>query len=142
MDALGWDEVLLRLGVAVVSGAIIGLDREVRDKPAGLRTMSLVSLGSAVFVLAALGGEGTDNPLPAIQGIVTGIGFLGAGTIIRGQTDEAVRGLTTAASIWLAAALGIACGVASWPLVAVGCGLGLALIVAEPFERWIKARLQ
>ena len=69
MDSLGFDDVFLRLFVAVVSGAIIGLDREVRDKPAGLRTMSLVSLGSAVFVLASLGGDGADNPLPAIQGI-------------------------------------------------------------------------
>ena len=142
MDSLGYDDVFLRLAVAVISGAIIGLDREVRDKPAGLRTMSLVSLGSAVFVLAALGGDGSDNPLPAIQGIITGIGFLGAGAIIRGPSDQAVQGLTTAASIWLASALGIASSRAAWPLVFAGCAFGLLVLIAEPFERWIKARFR
>ena len=140
MDSLSNADVLLRLGVAVLSGAIIGLDREVRDKAAGLRTMALVSLGSAVFVMTALDGESSDSPSRAIQGIVTGIGFLGAGAIIRGQSEESIRGLTTAASVWLAAALGIACGRALWPLAAVGCAFGLLVLVAEPFERWIKAR--
>src|SRR5215207_7615543 len=109
MLPLGHIDVFLRLGAAVLAGALIGIDREIRDKPAGLRTITLVSLGSAVFTLTALGAGMSDSTSRVIQGIVTGIGFLGAGTIIRGQTDQSIRGLTTAASIWLAAAIGISC---------------------------------
>jgi putative Mg2+ transporter-C (MgtC) family protein len=141
MIALGYDDVLLRLGAAVLVGAIIGFDREIRNKPAGLRTMALVALGSAVFVLTTVGHANADATSRAIQGIVTGVGFLGAGTIIRGRTEESVRGLTTAASIWLAAAVGIACGLADWPLVVVGCGLGVLILVLEPIDRWVKSRL-
>jgi putative Mg2+ transporter-C (MgtC) family protein len=142
MSSLGFDDVLLRLGAAVLVGALIGLDREIRNKPAGMRTIALVALGSAVFVMAAL-----DNSIPtestsrAIQGIVTGVGFLGAGTIIRGRTEEDVKGLTTAASIWLASAVGIACGLAFWPLVVVSCGLGVLILVIEPIDRWLKTKV-
>jgi putative Mg2+ transporter-C (MgtC) family protein len=110
MGSLTYEDVFLRVGAAVLVGALIGLDRELRGKPAGLRTVALVALGSAVFVLTAAGlapGISSDSIPSAIQGIVTGIGFLGAGSIIRGQTEDAVRGLTTAASIWLAAAVGL-----------------------------------
>jgi putative Mg2+ transporter-C (MgtC) family protein len=140
MDSLGYFEVFLRLGAAVLAGALIGLDRQIRQKPAGLRTVSLVSLGAAVFVLAASGGS-SDSNSRVIQGIVTGIGFLGAGAIIRGQTEESVRGLTTAASVWLAAAVGIACGLAFWPLVVVASGFGLLILVIEPIDRWLKAKV-
>ncbi len=81
-----------------------------------------------------------DSTSRVIQGIVTGVGFLGAGTIIRGQTEESVHGLTTAASIWLASAIGIACGLARWPLVIVACALGMVVLVLEPIDRWLKAR--
>ena len=140
MNSLGYDDVFLRLGSAVLVGAIIGFDREIRNKPAGLRTMALVALGSAVFVLTALGSATSDSTSRVIQGIVTGVGFLGAGTIIRGQTEESVRGLTTAASIWLASAIGIACGLALWPLVIGACVLGVIVLVLEPIDRWLKAR--
>ena len=123
MGSLGYADVFLRLGAAVLMGAIIGLDRELRGKPAGLRTVALVALGSAVFVLTAAGEGNPDSTSRVVQGIVTGIGFLGAGTIIRGQTEESVKGLTTAASIWLAAAAGIACGLAQWALVACASAL-------------------
>ncbi|RPI48307.1 MAG: MgtC/SapB family protein, partial [Acidobacteria bacterium] len=129
MSSLGYLDVVSRLGAAVLVGALIGFDREVRNKPAGLRTMALVALGSAVFVLTALGGATADSTSRAIQGIVTGVGFLGAGTIIRGRTEESVRGLTTAASIWLASAIGIACGLALWPLVIAASALGLLVLV-------------
>jgi putative Mg2+ transporter-C (MgtC) family protein len=141
MVSLGFLEVFLRLGAAVLAGGLIGFDREVRNKPAGLRTMALVALGSAVFVLAAAGAENADSTSRVIQGVITGVGFLGAGTIIRGQTEESVRGLTTAASIWLAAAAGVACGLALWPLVLVSCCLGLLILVLEPIERWLKSRV-
>jgi putative Mg2+ transporter-C (MgtC) family protein len=140
MLSLGYVDVFLRLGAAVLAGALIGLDRQVRRKPAGLRTVSLVSLGSAVFVLAATGGSDDANAR-VIQGIVTGIGFLGAGVIIRGQTEETVRGLTTAASVWLAAAVGVACGLAFWPLVVLSTGFGLLILVLEPIDQWLKSKV-
>jgi putative Mg2+ transporter-C (MgtC) family protein len=140
MLSLGYLEVFLRLGAAVLAGALIGLDRQVRNKPAGLRTVSLVSLGAAVFVLTATGGS-TDSNSRVIQGIVTGVGFLGAGAIIRGQTEETVRGLTTAASVWLAAAVGVACGLAFWPLVVLSTGFGLLILVLEPIDQWLKSKV-
>ena len=137
-----YTDVVLRLGAAVVVGALIGLDRELRGKPAGFRTVALVSLGSAMFVLTAVGGGGTpDATSRAIQGIVTGVGFLGAGTIVRGQTQDSVKGLTTAASVWLAAATGIACGLALWPLVVTASAFGLVVLAFEPVEAWLKRRL-
>ena len=142
MTVLSYGEVFLRLGAAVGAGALIGLDRELRHKPAGLRTLALVSLGSALFVLETLDPARayTDATSRVIQGVVTGVGFLGAGSIIRGQSEESVRGLTTAASIWLAAATGIACGLANWPLVVAACLLGLLVLTITPVERVLHNR--
>ena len=141
MVSLGYLDVFFRLGAAVLAGALIGFDREVRNKPAGLRTMSLVSLGSAVFVVAGAESVSADSSSRVIQGVITGVGFLGAGSIIRGRTEQSIRGLTTAASIWLAAAVGVACGLALWPLVLLACGLGLLILVLEPLDRWLKAKV-
>jgi putative Mg2+ transporter-C (MgtC) family protein len=143
MDSLSYGAVFLRLGAAVGIGALIGLDRELRRKPAGLRTLALVSLGSAVFILETIDparSAYTEATSHVIQGIVTGVGFLGAGSIMRGATDDSIRGLTTAASIWLAAASGVACGLANWPLVLVGSGLGLLVLIITPVERVIHNR--
>ena len=141
MVSLGYLDVFFRLGAAVLAGALIGFDREVRNKPAGLRTMSLVSLGSAVFVVAGSESISADSSSRVIQGVITGVGFLGAGSIIRGRTEQSIRGLTTAASIWLAAAVGVACGLALWPLVLIACCLGLLILVLEPLDRWLKAKV-
>lgn len=143
MGSLTYGDVFLRLGAAVLVGALIGLDRELRGKPAGLRTVALVALGAAVFVLTAAGVSEADpdSTSRVIQGIVTGIGFLGAGSIIRGQTEDSVKGLTTAASIWLAAAAGIACGLALWPLVTCAGALGMLILMFDPIETWLKGRL-
>lgn len=141
--SLTYGAVFLRLAAAVAAGALIGLDRELRHKPAGLRTLALVALGSAVFVLETIDstrGVYTDATSRVIQGIVTGVGFLGAGSIMRGAGEESVRGLTTAASIWLAAATGIACGLANWPLVVGGSALGLLVLLITPVERVIHNR--
>jgi putative Mg2+ transporter-C (MgtC) family protein len=142
MAAVPYGDVFLRLAAAVVAGSLIGLDRERRRKPAGLRTVALVSLGSAAFVLAAIDGGGTLDPVSrVIQGVVTGVGFLGAGSIIRGRGGEAsVRGLTTAASIWLAAGIGIACGTGNWPLAIGASLLGLLVLTLTPVERIIQHR--
>jgi putative Mg2+ transporter-C (MgtC) family protein len=142
MTSLTYVEVFLRLSAAVGAGALIGLDRELRRKPAGLRTLALVSLGSALFVLETIDALSAhpDATSRVVQGVVTGVGFLGAGSIIRGHDEESVRGLTTAASIWLAAATGIACGLANWPLVVAACLLGLLVLTITPVERVIHNR--
>jgi len=102
-----YTEIFLRLILAVVFGGLIGLEREIVHRPAGVRTHMLVSLGSALFVLIALEAipEGIDK---IIAGIATGIGFLGAGTIFKAKSE--VHGLTTAASVWAVAAVGLAIG--------------------------------
>jgi putative Mg2+ transporter-C (MgtC) family protein len=106
-------DILLRMGSALVAGGLIGLERTYRGRAAGLRTYALVALGSALLVAAAeyavsWAAPGTGDPTRVIQGIVTGIGFLGAGVIIK--EGFTVRGLTTAASIWVVAAIGVAFG--------------------------------
>jgi putative Mg2+ transporter-C (MgtC) family protein len=142
MEPLGYLDVFFRLGAAMLAGAVLGLDREIRNKPAGLRTMSLVALGSAVFIVTAAATATADSASRVIQGVITGVGFLGAGSIIRGQTEESVRGLTTAASIWLASAVGIACGLGLWSIVLISSVFGLLILVLEPIDRWLKARVR
>jgi putative Mg2+ transporter-C (MgtC) family protein len=105
-------DMLLRLVLAFIAGALVGVEREHREKPAGLRTHMLVAGGAAMFTVASLtlgdeAGVGRDPTRIAAQ-IVTGVGFLGAGAIFRSGSD--IVGLTTAATIWVAAALGVLCG--------------------------------
>jgi putative Mg2+ transporter-C (MgtC) family protein len=103
--------VTIRLSIALLVGAVIGLDREGQGKSAGLRTHMLVSLGAALFVVAAFESGATPGDITrVIQGVATGIGFLGGGVILKLVQEHKVKGLTTAASIWLTAALGIAAG--------------------------------
>jgi putative Mg2+ transporter-C (MgtC) family protein len=113
---IGWPEVLLRLAVAAALGAAIGLEREWRERQAGLRTHLLVSVGSALFTLVSAYGFSNFgarvDPTRIAAQIVTGIGFLGAGAIIR--QGLSVRGLTTAATLWLVAAIGMAVGAGYW----------------------------
>src|ERR1035437_3695529 len=117
-------DIFLRFSMATVVGGLIGLNRELRHKPAGLRTHALVALGAAVatslVVWSAVGATSLhfDSMSRVIQGIITGIGFLGAGVILRTENGKSVHGLTTAASIWLAACLGSACGAGAWLIVA------------------------
>jgi putative Mg2+ transporter-C (MgtC) family protein len=110
VPTLHWDEALLRLALAAVLGAAVGLERELRDREAGLRTHLLVALGSALFTIAGAYGFHTlrTDPTRVAAQIVTGIGFLGAGAIIR--QGFIVRGLTTAATLWVVAAIGLAVG--------------------------------
>ncbi|MEQ8966834.1 MAG: MgtC/SapB family protein [Azospirillaceae bacterium] len=125
------DTLLLRLGAAALGGMIIGLDREILGKAAGLRTMMLVSLAAAVFTILTLGlaadPGGTDtriraDPIRVVEAVVTGVAFLGAGSII--QARGAVRGLTTGAGIWMVGAIGTACGAGLYVLA------GLATVMA------------
>jgi putative Mg2+ transporter-C (MgtC) family protein len=115
-------EVILPLAVAVILGGLVGLERMRKDRPAGFRTYMLVSLGAASFVLIATrlyaatqgSGPGGPDPIRMIDGVATGIGFLGAGSIVRSGGD--VRGVTTAAGIWAVGALGAACGLRYYDL--------------------------
>jgi putative Mg2+ transporter-C (MgtC) family protein len=122
-------QALLRLSLAAVFGAIIGYEREVIHKPAGLRTMMLVSLGSCLFTLASLeaahGFAGADPSRIAAQ-VVTGIGFLGAGSILRAGTS--VVGVTTAACIWLVAAVGLATGLGLYGYALFASLLGFVIL--------------
>ena len=134
-------DILVRLVSATLLGAILGLNRNLRGKAAGLRTHALVSLGAAVAVLTAdmiVGtGPGADRGAVtrAIQGIVAGVGFLGAGAILKTRSTRAIRGLTTASVIWLAATIGIACGAGHWRAAALAVGLALVvLILGRPLE--------
>ena len=101
----------LRMTVALLLGAVIGWDRERRDAEAGLRTHMLVSLGAAIFVLVpAESGMGSDELSRIVQGVVSGIGFLGAGAVLKQSEEGRIHGLTTAASIWATAAVGMSAG--------------------------------
>ena len=112
--------IAVRLIVAMVFGAVIGIQRERAGKPAGLRTHMLVALGAAVFVIASDEfGMNPDSISRVIQGLVTGIGFLGAGAILKLYDKRAVEGLTTAAGIWMTAALGVAVGLGRFGLALV-----------------------
>jgi putative Mg2+ transporter-C (MgtC) family protein len=119
-----WFNICLRLGLALLIGGIIGWERQIKRKPAGLRTHMLVSLGSAVFTIIIIQVSGEKINVEAlsrvIQGIATGIGFVGAGEILRQSPQKSqsveIHGLTSAAAIWVAAALGIASGCGLWQL--------------------------
>ena len=114
------ERVLLRLISAVLLGSIVGFEREKAGKPAGLRTHILVCLGTAIVVLACAGAQmNMDGLSRVIQGIVTGIGFIGAGSILKLDQERDIQGLTTAAGLWMTAAIGVACGLGT---------IGLALI--------------
>ena len=132
-------ELIIRLVVAAVLGSLIGLEREWHDKPAGLRTHILVCVGAAVFTVAAL-GIGKETEIARIAaGVVTGIGFLGAGTIFREK--ERVRGLTTAADLWVLAAIGLAVGIGYYVLAAISTALMLIiLILGGKIDRYIRAK--
>ena len=130
-------DIVIRLCAAALAGAALGLNRDLRGKPTGVRTLGLVGLASAAAVLAVGRGNMADASR-VIQGIVTGIGFLGAGVIIRNEIGKRVHGLTTAACVWLTACIGAACGVGEWHLIAVAVAVVFALLVlGGPFERLI-----
>lgn len=141
---LSTTDIALRLGAAVLAGGVVGLNREMHAKPVGVRTLSLVALGAALVTLAGSGfaEDGADaNAGRAIQGIVTGIGFLGAGVIVKREGRGRVHGLTTAAAIWVTAALGIVCGLGAYRPLALGTAFLLAtLLIGGLVDRAIDDR--
>ncbi|HET9211452.1 MAG TPA: MgtC/SapB family protein [Thermoanaerobaculia bacterium] len=128
-------QILLRLTVAAVIGTVLGLNREIHGKPAGMRTHALVSLGAALITLISLElvtvGRQVDSAavLRTIQGLMAGIGFLGGGVILRDDSHQSVHGLTTAASVWVVASLGIACGAGQWLTALMALVLTLVVLV-------------
>ncbi|HEX8147624.1 MAG TPA: MgtC/SapB family protein [Pyrinomonadaceae bacterium] len=135
-DARRLTHVLIRLLAATVLGAVIGFQRERAGKPAGLRTHMLVTTGTAVFVLACSGvGMSLDGLSRVIQGVVTGIGFIGAGSILKLDRERNVQGLTTAAGVWLTAAVGVAVGLGSLGVALLSAVFTLAILsFAKRFE--------
>jgi putative Mg2+ transporter-C (MgtC) family protein len=134
-------ESLIRLLVATAIGGVIGANREITQKPAGLRTHALVALGSALMTVTALQLGGTDPRVHVdatsrvFQGVIAGIGFLGGGVILH-KDGRNVQGLTTAATIWVAAALGLSCGIGRWQVAAIAVTIAmLVLVVGRGVEK-------
>ncbi len=137
--------IVTRLFAAALIGCLIGLNRFAHHRYIGVRTLGLVSLGAAGLVVAALEtGTGSDQLAAAsriIQGIVTGIGFLGVGVIVQRERGHKVHGLTTAATVWVAAAAGTLCGLGAWRVAAsLTVLVGLVLFAGGPIERFLILR--
>src|SRR5688572_30051671 len=134
-------ELIRRLLTAALLGAVLGCEREMRQKSAGLRTNILIAVGSALFTLMSveLASASGGDPARIAAQIVTGIGFLGAGAIM--QTRSGVQGLTTAATVWVNAAVGVAAGGGSYHLAFIATGVTIAaLLVLHPLENVIAER--
>lgn len=142
-------DAVIRMLCAVLIGCIIGIDRDLHGKPTGMKTLGLVSLGACIATMCALGFSTPTLPQNAevsrvVQGIVTGIGFLGAGVIIQNPREHRIRGLTTAASIWVTAAVGILCGLGVWSLAIIATVILITLLTLGRFveksllRRWMR----
>jgi putative Mg2+ transporter-C (MgtC) family protein len=126
--------VLLRVFAAVLFGAVVGIERERAGKPAGLRTHMIVSLGTAVVVIGCQdAGMSLDGLSRVIQGMVTGIGFIGAGTILKLNEQREIQGLTTAAGLWMTAAIGVAAGLGILGVALIGTLVTVLVLVLEHF---------
>jgi putative Mg2+ transporter-C (MgtC) family protein len=137
---LDWSEIVLRLGAATLAGGLIGLNRDLHSKPIGLRTLGLVGLAAAMIVVLAESSGTPDTRL--IQGILTGVGFLGAGVIIHADQNSRIRGLTSAACTWLTACIGIMCGAGQWKIVTIGLVITFIVLIAGGWaEAWLHRAL-
>lgn len=135
------DIFVLRVAVALVLGLVLGLDREAKNAPVGVRTFALVSMGAAAYTMLTLqlgeiAAERVDlvvDPSRLIQGLIGGIGFLGAGAIIGSRSEHRVRGIATGAAIWVAGALGVSCGLGLYWWAAAVTGMALALLLVSEY---------
>lgn len=125
-------EFIMKLLISMLLGGLIGLERELRDKPAGLRTHMLVSIGACLYTLISIHTFNFD-PARIASGIVTGIGFIGAGTIIADRGN--IRGITTAASLWVVASIGLAVGVGSYLLAFITSVIVFLILFLGKFEK-------
>jgi putative Mg2+ transporter-C (MgtC) family protein len=146
MDFIDWQSFgsdLFRLVVAVVFGGLLGLEREIGGHFAGLRTHMMVAAGACVFIItgATIAGEDAAAMTRVVQGVATGVGFLGAGTILKLSDRLEIKGLTTASTIWLSAAVGTAVGLAEYELAAAGLCVSLFVLgVLGPMEKALARR--
>ena len=146
---MSWEELVLRIGAAVLLGGVIGIDRELRDHPAGLRTHMLTAMASAVFTILAFeiydsvlrdgAGRGLPDPIRAIEAVTAGVAFLAAGGIIHARGR--VQGLTTGAGMWAAGAIGVACGAGFFRIALVATLLAVVIltlvtVVERAVARW------
>lgn len=144
-DALHLDqvrEISIRLATAAALGGLIGIERQFAHKAAGLRTHMTVSLASAVFVVIAIqSGAQIADVSRILQGIAAGVGFLGAGTILKGTSEETIQGLTTAATIWLTAAIGAAAGAGHAVVASISVAVAwVILLVFKLVETTLRRR--
>jgi len=136
------ERVLLRLVAALLLGALIGLQRESTGKPAGLRTHMLVCLGTTLFVsCCSVVGMPLDALSRVIQGIATGIGFIGAGSILKLSAEHAIKGLTTAASVWMTAAIGVTVGLGALGIALIATTLTLIILSLAKIERRLEKKM-
>ena len=142
---------VVRLVAAALAGIALGLPRNLSDKPIGMRTLGLVSLGAAMVTIAALHQPALASHPDAIsrvlqgivQGLMVGVGFIGAGVILRDTSTNRVHGLTTATTVWIAAAAGIGCGLGAWHVVVLGIVLALVILIAlKRFERHVRSDIE
>ena len=124
-------DTISRLGAAVLCGALIGLERDWRRMPTGLRTLALVCLGSCVAVISAIKVGDSDGFSRVAQGIITGVGFLGGGVILQKGDFRDVKGLTTATAIWFTAAVGLLCGAGEIKFALIATGMALVVLLAD-----------
>jgi putative Mg2+ transporter-C (MgtC) family protein len=133
--------IVLRLALAALLGGLLGIEREAKGKAAGVRTHMMVAMGAAMFVLASLQFDIQPADMSRVlQGVIAGVGFLGAGTILKGDAESQVKGLTTAAGIWMTAAIGVAAGMGKEATAVLATLLTLAIMASLPlitalFER-------
>ena len=146
-DGMDYPEILARLLASLLIGGLLGIDRNLHGKPTGVRTLGLVCLGSTLLTMAGqnfLTAHGQPDPgsvSRVIQGLVTSIGFLGAGVIVHDTGTDRIRGLTTAASIWITAILGILCGMGSWQIAVIALAIVFVLFfVGKPLEQHLNRR--
>lgn len=133
--------IVLRLTLAALLGGLLGLEREAKGKAAGVRTHMLVAMGAAMFVLASQQFDiGPADMSRVLQGVIAGVGFLGAGTILKGDAESQVKGLTTAAGIWMTAAIGVAAGMGKESTAVLATLLTLAIMASLPLIDRLFAR--
>jgi putative Mg2+ transporter-C (MgtC) family protein len=140
---MDFSEIVLRLVGAAFIGCTIGFNRDLHGKPTGIRTLGLLAAGAAAIVVGAhdLTGHVSTDPnviSRVVQGVLTGIGFLGAGVIIHTPTEHRVRGLTTATCVWLTACIGLICGTGSFRVLSVLSPIVMVLLL---FGGWVERRL-
>lgn len=133
MDISWWDELdlILRLLAGMAAGVVVGWERTSKQKSAGIRTFGLVGLGTAAAAAIFTSAGEVDAASRVVQGVLTGIGFLGAGVITLSKAEQSPRGLTTAAAIWVTAALGCAAGRGDWAIVGTATALALLLLAID-----------